>query len=89
MGIAVATPNKNWDNEEYQKGVVEPYRVIQKLNEKAENENSEISIEDMKKAVDMLLMILKTKGTSEDEIKARMEQFFWDTDTMDMFCKAE
>ena len=89
MGIAVATPNKNWDNEEYQKGVVEPYRVIQKLNEKAENDNSEISIEDMKKAVDMLSIILKTKGTSEVEIKERMEQFFWDTDTMDMFCKAE
>lgn len=85
MGIITATPNTNWDENEYQKGVVESYKVIQKLSETYEANKTEPSEENMRFATDMLVTALKTKGAKRDEIISRLEQLFWDTRTENIF----
>lgn len=85
MGIAVATRNTNWDSDEYQKGVIEPYSKIESLNQKVEMENREPSKEEMDQAIDMLLSVFKTKHTSIEERKKRLQELFADTGTEEVY----
>lgn len=85
MGIITATPNTNWNENEYQKGVVESYKAIQKLSETYDANKTEPSEENMRFAADMLVTALKTKGAKRDEIISRLEQLFWDTGTENIF----
>ena len=85
LAIAVCTRNTNWDNDEYQKGVVEPYRNIQQIVEELEKENKEPDMEQMQAALDMLTSVFKTKGTPKEEQVERFNQLFDETGTRDLF----
>lgn len=85
MEIAVCTRNRNWDNEEYQKGVVEPYREIKRIQEELENERKEPSHEQMQKALQMLKSILVTKKLPIKEQSDRFNELFEETNTKHIF----
>lgn len=85
LGIAVSTRNRNWDQEAYKKGVSEPYKQIQQLQEKLEQEGREPSLSEMKEAVLMLESVFKTKGTPPEEAVERFEQLFAETGTGHLF----
>lgn len=85
MGIAVATKNNNWEEEAYQKGVVEPYQKISQLEEKIQTEGRKATKEEMEQAIEMLKSVFKTKGTSKEEQDMRFKQLFRDTGTEDIF----
>lgn len=74
MAVAVATKNNNWNDDEYQKGVVEPYRALQTIQEKLERDSQETSVEDMKQALSLLAKIFATKGTPKEERDWRLNQ---------------
>ena len=74
MAVAVATKNSNWNDEEYQKGVVEPYRALQAIQEKLERDSREASTDDMKLALSLLAKIFTTKGTPREEQDWRLNQ---------------
>ncbi len=84
MAIAVCTKNTNWNTEEYQKGVVEPYRKVKNMYEELEKENRQPTLEQMKEALYMLVSVFNTKGTPVDEQTQRFNQIFNETLTWDL-----
>lgn len=85
MGIAVATKNNNWNTQDYEKGVVEPYQKIQRIQQQIEEENRTATEEEMKEAIQMLLSVFKTKQISEQEQTKRFAQLFNETGTQKLF----
>ncbi len=85
LAIAVCTPNSNWNNDEYSKGVIEPYKSIQQLVDKLEREGIDPSFEQMQQALDMLRSVFATKRTSIDEQVERFNQLFDETGTRNIF----
>ncbi|KAJ3198300.1 hypothetical protein HK101_006434 [Irineochytrium annulatum] len=67
MAAAVATPNRNWDQEQYQKGVVEPYKQIQQLQEELEAADQAPTTEQMKLSLEWLGTIFETKQVEQEE----------------------
>lgn len=67
LAVAVATPNRNWDNEEHREYVVKPYRKIQEIQDRVEETGSKPTLAQMKEALDLLKVILKTKKVSIQE----------------------
>ncbi len=85
LAIAVCTRNQNWNEEEYQKGVIEPYRKIQALGNKLEEEGREESIEEIKQAIEMLRSVFVTKKVSLEEQRERFTQIFDETKKRHLF----
>jgi [acyl-carrier-protein] S-malonyltransferase len=85
LAIAVATPNANANNEEYQIGVVDPYRQVQQLAETVEKESREPTVDEMRHGLAMLQSVFRTKKTPIDEQVERFEQIFHETATRELF----
>jgi|LSQX01.1.fsa_nt_gb [acyl-carrier-protein] S-malonyltransferase len=85
MTVAVCTRNTNWDNDEYQKGVIEPYRRIQSMVEELEKADKEPTSEQMMEALDMLKSVFTTKKTPITEQIERFNQVFDETGTKELF----
>ncbi|MBP5223364.1 MAG: ACP S-malonyltransferase [Lachnospiraceae bacterium] len=85
MGIAVATKNNNFNDQEYADGVIAPYMKIQKLQTEIENEKRKATDEEMNLAIEMLKKIFATKKVSEEEQKERFRQLFNETGTEEKF----
>lgn len=76
MAIAVCTRNRNWDNEEYKKGVIEPYNTLKKISEELEESGKEPSKEDIHQSLKLLKKIFTTKKVPEEEQEFRFNQIF-------------
>lgn len=74
LAMAAATRNRNFDNEAYQRGVLEPYQQIRQLQETLEKENREPAESDLKASLDMLRIIFKTKQVPDQEQAERLRQ---------------
>lgn len=87
--ITVCTRNRNWDNEAYQQGVVEPYRRIQKIQDEIEKEGRQPTIEEMKQALEMLQSVFSTKMVPIEEQIVRFNEIFNIANNKDLFCDFE
>lgn len=85
MAIAVCTRNRNWNQEEYQAGVIEPYRRIQAMLDEIEQNGFTPRLEQKQAAIDMLHSVFATKQTPFEEQQERFEQLFEETNTRDLF----
>lgn len=85
LAIAVCTRNRNWDINEYQKGVVVPFRKIQQLQDGLEKDNQLPDVNQMKQALDMLKSVFITKKVPVQEQMDRFNQIFDETGTRDIF----
>lgn len=85
IAIAVCTRNRNWNNDEYQKGVTEPYREIQKIQESIESSDRTPIMEEMEMALEMLRSVFITKKVPIDEQVYRFKQVFDETMTHKLF----
>ncbi|WP_042224155.1 ACP S-malonyltransferase [Oceanobacillus manasiensis] len=74
LGAAVATRNMNWNEDEYKKGVIEPYKRIQKVHDLIEQEKRSPKKEELLHALSDLKIIFKTKGVPEQEQNERIKQ---------------
>lgn len=79
IAIAICTKNCNFDEYEYQKGFVEPYRAIKVLEKEIRDNDLEPSLNQIKEALKMLVSTFKTKLTSENEQLIRYKQLFEET----------
>lgn len=79
LAAAVCTKNHNWDNDEYQKGVVEPYNKLKAMDEEISRENRQPSIEEMLTSLELLRTIFQTKRVSMEEQKSRFIQILDET----------
>jgi [acyl-carrier-protein] S-malonyltransferase len=85
IAVAVCTKNSNWDNAEYQKGVVEPYRKIKDMNFELEQSGKKPSVEQMNEALEMLKSVFNTKKTPIEERIERFNEIFMETGTKELF----
>lgn len=89
LSIAVCTKNNNFNNNEYQEGVINPYNKVKKIKEKFENESRKPSMEEMTEALEMLKSVFNTKKTSIEEQRQRFEELFRKTGTENSFSNFE
>ena len=75
----VATPNKNWDNDEYEAGVVKPYNEIQSIQNKIESKELILNDEIIRKCLENLKTIFITKKLPESEQKEWLTQMLEET----------
>ncbi|MCX7920659.1 MAG: ACP S-malonyltransferase [Clostridia bacterium] len=84
MVIAVGTENRNWDAGEYQKGVVDSYKALQNIQKQLEQNGEAPAVEQMKEAIGLLEVILKTKKAPQEEIRKCMKEMLEVTCTKEM-----
>lgn len=82
LGMAVCTKNANWDNDEYNEGVIKPY---QKIQQKLGDGNSIPTIEEMRESLELLKIIFTTKKVPVEEQEERFNQILDETDTREIF----
>lgn len=70
---AVCVPNQNPNEQEYQTGVVEPYRKVRKMQAVIEQEERMPREEEIEEAFQMLLSVFKTKKVPICEQQLQME----------------
>ena len=80
--------NQNWNNDEYQNGVIIPYRNIQKLQEKIENEDRDPSINEMAEALELFKIIIHTKKISNDVHVEFLRDIFKECNVNELFYKS-
>lgn len=85
LGISVCEKNKNFDEEMYQKGVIDVYNNLTALKDKCIATNS-CSIDDAETAIKYMIQILRTKGVDNRRINARINQLLRETNTEVEFC---
>lgn len=74
LAIAVCTPNNNWNNVEYEQGVILPYRKIHHMVETLEQDGSDPTEEQLEEALEMLRSVFRTKQTPEREQIERIHE---------------
>lgn len=81
---AVSTRNRNWNNDEYGNGVIQPYEKIQKIQDELEEKGESPSVEQMMEALKMLKSIFDTKKVPVDEQIRRLEKILDETPMRDL-----
>ncbi len=87
MGAAVSTRNQNWDDAEYKKGVIEPYKEMEALYKKLETENRMPTEEELKFSIDKLKTIFVTKGVSLKEQAIKYQRILKDVEPAELYIK--
>ncbi|HEX3045686.1 MAG TPA: [acyl-carrier-protein] S-malonyltransferase, partial [Bacillota bacterium] len=85
LAIAVATPNNNFDNDQYQKGVVEPYRRLRAIQDEIESKGVTPTEEQMREALELLRGILNTKKVDAREQQEWYDEILEETGTRYLF----
>lgn len=81
LGAAAATRNRNFDDDEYAAGVIQPYQRLQELRRVEEDQ---LTAEQKRTAVDLLLTIMKTKQVPEEEQRDRVAAILRRTGNTDL-----
>ncbi|MEK4460621.1 MULTISPECIES: ACP S-malonyltransferase [Paenibacillus] len=85
LSIAVCTKNHNEDEDEYQKNVVEPYKILQRMKEEITVSSKEPTLEQTERSLHLLRTILKGKKLPVDELRLRLEQAIYETDMPSLY----
>ncbi|WP_297418105.1 ACP S-malonyltransferase [Clostridium sp.] len=81
LAMAVCTKNRNFDNDEYNEGVIKPY---QKIQQKLETDDK-LTMDDMKEGLELLKLIFTTKKVPVEEQRERFFQIINEAHVMDAF----
>ncbi len=82
IAMAVSTKNRNFNDDEYEKGVMSPYKSLQLLEQAIEKEQREPTTEEMRKAIGWLESIFDTKKVPAGEQRERFEEIFASTGSL-------
>ena len=85
MGIAVCIKNENDREADYQKGVIEPYRRLQKMKSDMEEGRMEPSPAAARAAVEELKTIITTKGAGKNILRIRIHQLLREAGGLEEF----
>jgi [acyl-carrier-protein] S-malonyltransferase len=85
LSIAVCTQNHNSNADEYQKNVIEPYKLIQRMKEELTVSGKELTLEQTENVLYLLETILKGKKLPVDELNLRLEQAINETGMPGLF----
>jgi [acyl-carrier-protein] S-malonyltransferase len=79
LAAAAATPNSNWDKDEYAKGVARPYKIIQNIQHELDKSGERPSRKQMTETLEMLHRIFETKKLPVKEQEEWFNQIFEET----------
>ncbi len=79
LAAAVCTQNKNFNDEEYQSGVVVPYKEIKAMQARYEGKSEVPSNDEIRSAINLLETILETKKVTEKEREERIDKIIKST----------
>jgi malonyl CoA-acyl carrier protein transacylase len=85
LAMAVCTANRNFNDEQFQTGVIEPYREIKEMYNQLTAEKKEPEIHHIKKAAALLQEIFNTKKVPANEQTRRFKRIFAETGALDLF----
>ncbi|MBN1050265.1 ACP S-malonyltransferase [Clostridium botulinum] len=85
LALAVSTKNKNWNNDEYNKGVVENYRIIETIQNELDESGNVPTYDQMHKSLQCLRIILMTKKVELDEQNKMIRGILESTGQIDTF----
>lgn len=85
IAAAITAPNKNFDEEEYRLGVIEPYRRVQQIQLELEEKGLPPSVEQMEEALKMLKSVYTTKKVAAEEQTRKFKQILCETGTSGLF----
>jgi [acyl-carrier-protein] S-malonyltransferase len=74
LAEAVCTRNRNWDNDEYQKKVVEVYEKMERIQDELDEKGALPTVEQVKQALEMLYSVFETKKVPVDEQVKRFKR---------------
>ncbi|KJD45862.1 malonyl CoA-ACP transacylase [Paenibacillus terrae] len=81
LSLAVSTPNANWNEDEYLKGVILPVRRLEELLRNSESGSSPPPASEQRQEIlGCIRLVLQTKQVSEGEQKVMLEQLRRDQD---------
>ena len=89
LTTAICTRNQNWDNDEFERGFVQPYRKIEEMKKNLEEEGKEPTKEHMIQALDMLKGCFKTKKVPLAEQLESFNRIFERTNKREFFADYE
>ncbi|NLW46761.1 MAG: ACP S-malonyltransferase, partial [Firmicutes bacterium] len=89
LAAAVCTRNRNWNNDQYRKGVIEPYQRIKEIYNSFINQAKEPTVAQMKDALNLLRSIFNTKKVPIKEQNERFINIIETTGTKQMFSDFE
>jgi [acyl-carrier-protein] S-malonyltransferase len=85
LAMAVCTRNRNWNNDQYNEGVIKPYNKIQKMQQKIDSDNNIPTVEEMRAAMNLLKTIFDTKKVPIEEQSYRFNKILDETGTREIF----
>ncbi len=85
MAVIVCTKNNNDDQDEYENGVILPYKKIEAVQSDLDESKEYPTEAQMKDALEILKSVFKTKRTPMEEQVERFNQIFSETRTNDLF----
>lgn len=85
LAAAVCTKNNNWNNDEYEQGVVKPYNRIKQMQLELEKKSLDPTYEQMMDALSMLLSVFHTKKTPLHEQRQRIYKILSESNAIEMF----
>ena len=85
LAVLVCTQNHNPDQNQYQEGVVKPYKQIESLRDKIETEDREATVEEAKEALQLLKTALENKLVPKEELQARFQEIIALSGTANIF----
>ncbi|WP_379133790.1 ACP S-malonyltransferase [Paenibacillus sp. sgz500958] len=74
LAAAVCTRNRNWDQEAYRTGVIQPYQRLQEIQEQLDKEGTAPSSAQIGEAIELLKLIFETKQVPPEEQKIRLQE---------------
>lgn len=87
IAAAICSKNSNWDEQEYQKGVVEPYRNVKQMKDEMVKADRQPSNDEVIKALNMLKSVLVTKKIPDEEQSQDFTEILCEPDMKQMFAE--
>ncbi|MCS6552325.1 ACP S-malonyltransferase [Curtobacterium flaccumfaciens pv. flaccumfaciens] len=81
LGIAVAVRNTNFDADDYREKIVTPYRSLEKLSRLVDRERRDATDQERREGAELLIGILRAKGSTPAEIQSRLDTLSADSRT--------
>jgi len=85
LANAVATANRNWDDEQYQTAVIDEYKAIHDMQLYLDSSGEKPGEDQMRRAFASLQTILNAKQVPENEQKRKLKEIVNATGTQDIF----
>ena len=83
LGIAVCIKNNNTDSDEYERGVIAPYKDIQNIKSSIESRETGATEEEARSAVSALKKIMDTKKADADTKRIRIHQLLREANALE------